>query len=180
MSESGKITGSHRARAAVIYIRQSTWPSWSTAPSPPRGNTTWSTALSRWAGTAAASWWWMPIWACPGRSSPGAAGSSSSSRTSRWARSGSSWRWRSPGWPGTTPHGIDRWIWPAPATSLRIPSAPVQVCTTARGNTEQITSGSPVRPSQQQIRTSRSPRLRRSASTLAQNLTRRRRFTARG
>src|SRR5438309_7565734 len=46
----------------------------------------------------------------------------------------------------------------------------VQVCTVVRGQVASIASGNPVRPSQQTISTSRTPRLRSSAQTPAQNL----------
>jgi hypothetical protein len=44
-----------------------------------------------------------------------------------------------------------------------------QVCTTVSGNTLVIASGSPVSPSQQAMRMSRSPRLRSAVSTECQN-----------
>jgi len=44
-----------------------------------------------------------------------------------------------------------------------------QVCTTVWGNAVVIASGSPDSPSQQQIRMSRSPRLRSSVGTESQN-----------
>ena len=44
-----------------------------------------------------------------------------------------------------------------------------QVCTTVWGNAVVIASGSPDSPSQQQIRMSRSPRLRSSVSTESHN-----------
>jgi hypothetical protein len=43
------------------------------------------------------------------------------------------------------------------------------VCTTVSGKTERIASGSPVNPSQQAIRTSLTPRFRRSVTTFCQN-----------
>ena len=46
----------------------------------------------------------------------------------------------------------------------------MQVCTMARGQTFVTTSGSPLRPSQTTKNTSLIPRLRRSVSTLIQNL----------
>jgi hypothetical protein len=45
----------------------------------------------------------------------------------------------------------------------------VQVCTVACGQVASIASGNPVSPSQQTISTSRTPRLRSSAHTPAQN-----------
>src|SRR6188508_1537164 len=83
----------------------------SATPSPRRGSTTWSNGPPRWAGRATRSASSTPTSACRAPRSGSGRDSSRWSPRSRWARSGSFSRWRSPGWPATTPPGTGCSTW---------------------------------------------------------------------
>ncbi len=92
-----KITASHRARDAYVYVRQSTLLQ-------VRVHTE---SLARQYDlrqrAMALGWPAHQVVVIAGRGSP------SWSPTSGWARPGSSWHWRCRGWPGRTPTGTSCW-----------------------------------------------------------------------
>ena len=58
MSEAAKLSDSHRSRAAVIYVRQSTLAQVERNTDPGPASLTWWLARASWAGHAARSAWW--------------------------------------------------------------------------------------------------------------------------
>jgi hypothetical protein len=128
MSDAGLITVSHRSRAAVIYVRQSTL----AQVERNRESTTRQYDLVQ----RAAGLGWPRTAIRVIDADLGVTGSVTGQR--RWsprspsARSGSSWHWRSPGWPATTRPGTGCWTWPVPATrwSPTLTAFIIPVCST--------------------------------------------------
>ena len=108
-----KVTASHRSRAAVIYVRQSTLVQVErNRESTARQYDLVSRARELgWPRTAV-----TVIDEDLGVSGASAAGRGPGSRSwsprSAWARSGSCCRWRARGWPATMPTGTGFWSWP--------------------------------------------------------------------
>lgn len=116
MSEHGRITASHRSRATVIYVRQST------LSQVERNRESTARQYDLTERAVALGWPRSAVrvvdadLGISGSVTGRREGFDARSRKWPWARSGSSWRWRLSGWLGTTRPGIGCWTWPGPAT----------------------------------------------------------------